>query len=533
MSPPPKQPDGPDPRSRPGTEAPEGPQPDPEATTPVPTQRDATQPLPPTDQAREDELASLRRQVETLNTQLARRTSLGDVAHGLRGVLAAVLAFLAAFGLAASLVGVWAERTALDTGRWVSTVGPLPQNTQVNAAVAQYLTAETFAVLHVEQRVAEALPPKASFLAGPLTGQVRDYLRKSVNKVLGTPQFQAIWERVNRTAHAQTVAVLENRSDVVRVQGNRVVLNLLPVVNEVLRALERRIPTIFGRDISLPALKSGQIPEGLKSRVESALGVSLPANFARITFYEGQQLGAVQDTLRLFKRVVVALVVGSLILLALALLVSTGRRRTVLQLGVWVALAVVVMGVLIRMAVDQVLQDVPSGTYRNGVESGLDVVVASLRDRGNLLLLLGIVVAVAAYLAGPGRGAQVVRRWTVRGGRALAHQTARGVAATRAHGPGFAARNLDALRVAGVVIAAVLAFLVVSSWTAFLVLVALLAAYEGIVTLAARSASAPVELDEPAGGPATATRAPVPPTNRTGDHDEAAAARPEAHKGAS
>jgi hypothetical protein len=58
--------------------------------------------------------------------------------------------------------------------------------------------------------------------------------------------------------------------------------------------------------------------------------------------------------------------------------------------------------------------------------------------------------------------------------------------AVAAHGPGWTAAHLDVLRVGGIVVAVILA-LVLSSWTALLVLAVLLAAYEVLVTLVAQS----------------------------------------------
>ncbi|WP_433466256.1 hypothetical protein [Spirillospora sp. CA-128828] len=86
---------------------------------------------------------------------------------------------------------------------------------------------------------------------------------------------------------------------------------------------------------------------------------------------------------------------------------------------------------------------------------------------------------------GPGRLPRALRRHTVSGARALASTT--GSIATGERPRQQAARHLDALRIAGLVAAALVALLF-ASWTAFLVILLVLSAYELGVTLFARLA---------------------------------------------
>ena len=110
-----------------------------------------------------DELTSLHAELDTRERRHRRVTLL-------RQIVAAVLVFIAALGVTASVIGVWAGRTTLNTDRWVETVSPLSEDPAVRAAVSTYTTEQIFTSLNVEQRVKEALPPRAAFLASPLTG---------------------------------------------------------------------------------------------------------------------------------------------------------------------------------------------------------------------------------------------------------------------------------------------------------------------------------------------------------------------------
>src|SRR5207248_2916865 len=147
-----------------------------------------------------------------------------------RRVTAGRLMPFPAFGLVASVVGLWAATTTLNTDRWVRTVAPLPQDAAVAAAVSQYTTDQLFDVINVEQRLRDALPPRAAFVAGPLAGQLHDAIQKNVNRVLRSDRFQPVWIAANRQAHQQAMAILNGESKVVAsATENTVRIDLLPL----------------------------------------------------------------------------------------------------------------------------------------------------------------------------------------------------------------------------------------------------------------------------------------------------------------
>lgn len=449
------------------------------------------------------ELRRLRAEVDRLRARAGAERRRHARLQAVRRAVAAVLAALVAVCAVGAVIGVWAGRTALDTDRWVATVGPLPEDPAVNAALSAYLTEELFDQLHVEQRLSEALPDRASFIAAPVTSSVHDHVRDSVGKLLRTPEFEDLWRSVNRSAHPRIVAVLEDRAKNVSVRGDTVTLNLLPLVNNIVGALEDRLPTVFGKKLDLPPVTSGDVPPGLRDRIERALGVTLPADFAQIRLYDRDRLGQLQEALLFFRRAVVGLVVAVPLLLALALWISPRPRRTLLQLGLWLVVSVTALTAVLRAVRDDLLGGVPSGVYREGVRTALWDVLAPLRERGDWLLWAGVALAVLAYLAGPGRLPVALRHATAQGaqatGRLLSRTGQRGaVSATRARP--WIRRNADVLRVGGVAVA-VLVALLLSSWTGLLVIAAVLAAYEGAVTLLARDGTPAADDGAPPGEP--------------------------------
>jgi hypothetical protein len=433
-----------------------------------------------------EDLTELQAEVTELRAQLDTRKRRASALRALRAVTAGVLAAVTALALVASVVGLWGAYTTLNTNRWVSTVTPLPKDPAVATAVSQYATDQLFAAINVEQRVKDVLPAQAAFVAGPIVGQLHDAIEKTVYKVVQSDGFQQVWTEINRRAHQQAMAVLNGTSTVVVAGEDTVQLDLLPLINQVLQLLSDQLPTLFGKTLALPDISSGQIPPDLRVRVEDALGITLPANFAQFTVYDAGEVRAVQDTVVTFKRGLAALVIGTVLLLVLALLISPRRRRTVLQLGLWLVIAAVAVGASLRAVRGQILAQVPEGVYRDGAAATITTVTAMLRTRGNQLIWIGVLLAVIAYLVGPGRIPVWLREHAVIAWHVAWRWTRQGYRAVRSRGPGLTERHLDAIRIAGVVVAVVLA-LVLSSWTALLVIVVVLAVFEVGVTLIGRS----------------------------------------------
>jgi hypothetical protein len=142
---------------------------------------------------------------------------------------------------------------------------------------------------------------------------------------------------------------------------------------------------------------------------------------------------------------------------------------------------------VLRAVRTQLIDQVPAGVYRSGVDAGVQIVFVTLRGRGTQLLWLGILVAVVAYLAGPGRGAVAVRGRAV---QFLGRKARRFGAVAVADGPGFTRAHLDPLRIGGVVAAGVL-LLFFTSWAGLFWIALLLGVYELLVTAVAAAGRGP------------------------------------------
>ena len=105
----------------------------------------------------------------------------------IRRSVVAVLVALSCLLVLLSTTVVWAHRTLLNTGTFVGTVGPVFNDPAVASAVAARATDELFTELNLQARLRDALPPKASFAAVPITNATKGYVAGELAKVLTSP----------------------------------------------------------------------------------------------------------------------------------------------------------------------------------------------------------------------------------------------------------------------------------------------------------------------------------------------------------
>ncbi|HET9611699.1 MAG TPA: hypothetical protein VFP06_18950 [Acidimicrobiales bacterium] len=412
---------------------------------------------------------ALRAEVEGLRARAQRR-------GWLRQTVAALLVALACVVLVAAVVGIWARRNFLDTGRFTDRAGPLIEEPAVQAALGARLTEQLMVLVDPEALFEEVLPERGQILAVPLANAVEGFVGDQVESFLATEQFERLWVAAIEVAHGGAVRVLRGESEAVTTADGQITLNLLPVVNAVLAEITAQSPEILGREVDLPDVTVDEIPEAAISRIEGALGVELGDDFGQFTVYDEGTLAAAQDAISLFDRLVVVLLLLGILLAALALWLSRRRRRTLLQLAAGLAIGMV----LIRRVGFRLQDEVAALPPRpNGQESAALAAEAFLRPLTTFgaWVLAGVaVVAAVAVLTGDYRWVVSLRRraallWT----QAV---TTTGERARDEATVAWITRHRDALLAAGGVAALLILWAFDLSWLGLLLALGLIAAYE-------------------------------------------------------
>ncbi len=302
-----------------------------------------------------------------------RRRRLPLVLIGIASLLA-VLAILA----------LWANRQLLDTDNWTDTSSELLEDDAIRDQTAVFLVDRLYANVDVEDRLAEALPPRVQPLAGPAAGALRDLAVRGTDALLTRPRVQALWEQANRRAHTRLLDVVEGGGPVVSTEGGEVTLDLKALLGQTADRV------------------------GVGGRAEARI----PEDAAQITVMRSDSLELAQDAVRLLRASAVVLVVLMLGLFALAVGLASGWRREALRAsGFGLLLAGIVALVARSLAGDAVVGALAStAAVEPAAAAAWSISTSLMVEAASAAIVYGVVLIGAAWLAGRTAWATATRR---------------------------------------------------------------------------------------------------------------------------
>ena len=451
-----------------------------------------------------EELLRLRREVASARTAPpARRT------FRWRSLTAVVLIVLGCVLAPVAGVSVWVNNQVSDTDRFVRTMSPLVSDPDVQNALTNRLTTTIFENVDVQsiaddgldalaaQGLPQQLVDRLETLTPTLTSAVTGFVRDRIAELVASPAFASVWNQVIRVAHRQLDAILSGDSEGVVVRGDAVLVDLAPFIDLAKQRLS---------DAGLTVVD--QVPE-VHPTVEVA---------------KADTLVRAQSAYSTLDSVASVLPWIVLLLLVVGIYLARNRFRALVGTGLGLALSMVVLGAGLLVARALLVDAVPSRAAP-AAASGFDIVVHYLRLGLRSLIVLGLVLALAGFLAGRSDSAVRIRRWTsdhlhgIRGGPSADGRVA---TFTRAHVRG--------LRI-GAVALAVLVFVFMEQPTGvtILVIAALLLVALAVVEFLARPATPADQADGEVAATDAPAAAPVvtagPPAPRGGETRDVAAPR--------
>lgn len=419
--------------------------------------------------AERDDLAH---QVEALGGRPGKR-------HRTRRILAPILVVLTVVVFTATVPAAWGARTVLNTDRYVATVAPLANDPAVQQSIASKVTAQVFEALNVESVISDALASigdRATVLAGPLTTALRGFVQEQVLRVVQSDAFDTFWIEANRFVHTQVVEVLKGNEEQVSVVEGKVLLNLVPLINLALVQIEGVAGDLIGRDVTLPQIDPDTPRSEAVNRLEQALGVNLPDDYGSIQVYDADSLAALQQALYTFQRLLILLLILIPVLVAVTLLVSTRRRRTLIQLAVGGAIGLVLIRRLAIVGRDDLFASVDTQDFPS-VRVLTNELMDSLFRYTGILLAIVLLTLLIALLTGPYPWAVAFRRWVGDLGRSVGAAIG-GKPLPETGRLRWIRDHRDGLMLAGGVLAVALFLFVDLTLLAFVVVGVLLALYE-------------------------------------------------------
>jgi hypothetical protein len=321
--------------------------------------------------------------------------------HTGRATAAVVLIVLGALLAPIAVVAVWARDLVTDTDRYVATVGPLVDDPQIQSAVTERVTGAIVEAADLQGLAADAatavdglgLPPRVTALVGslqaPLVEGATTVIRRAVDAVVTSDVFEAVWDEANRTVHDQLDAVLRGDPDAlasIDAQG-QLMVDLTGVVDTVRTSLSDAGFTLVDR---LPTIS-----------------VSFP-------LMQSEDLVRVQNAYRLLDVLGTWLIWLSLGLLAAGVLAAVHRSRALVVAGLSLAGAMLLLGAALTIGRSLYVDALPAAVQRpDAAVVVYDQVVAFLRVALRSAFVLGVVVALVAFLAGGTSAARALRAsWT-------------------------------------------------------------------------------------------------------------------------
>jgi hypothetical protein len=326
-----------------------------------------------------------------------------------RGFGATILAILACVTTIAAVTAAWSSYELLNTNRFVAKVAPLASDPAVQDALSARLTAEVDNLIDPQAFFERVLPEQGAILAVPLGAAVDRWVADKVDAFVRSDQFAQLWEQGIRAVHSAAVTILEGdlngKHGVLTNENGQAYLNLEPAIELIVQQLASAAPSVFNKiDVSSLTSSSGPALQHL----ESALGITLPADYGKIPVFRTDKITAAQTALRQFKRLTLLLLILAPLLAVAAVAASVRRRRMVLLLGLSVALGLIATRRII-FRVEEDLLDLIKPENRAAAGSILHDVLGSYLGLLIGLAIGGLVVALVAFLVGPARPAKRAR----------------------------------------------------------------------------------------------------------------------------
>jgi hypothetical protein len=342
---------------------------------------------------------ALRNEAEELREQLAEAEAAKAAGPAketgkrrIRSLVAVILIVLGSVLAPIAGITVFIRNQVLNTDRYVSNIAPLSKNPAIAAVMATEVTNGLFAHLNVENEIKSVLPPKAAFVASPLTNALKSQTYNITNKVILSDRFNTIWLAMNRAVHKNLVGVLTGTGGgaVTADKNGKVTLDLQTLTVNVVHQLDGRGITIFDK---LPISKLN----------------------LQIVLLQSAGLVKAQQVTKALNHLALFLPALSFLCFAGAIAVSPRRRRAVMWDGLGLAASMAVLAIILGLARSYLISASAGHQLTPEAATALfDTLLRYVKDGLRIAFAVGLLVALVAWLCGPARPVVALRRGIVR-----------------------------------------------------------------------------------------------------------------------
>ena len=329
------------------------------------------------------ELERLRAEVARLQGQQVHPA--GRRRPGWRAPVAALLITVGCVLTPVSVVAVWTANQVSDTSRYVANVTPLVHDPAVQNALTDKITNQITSQLNVAgltNQAAALLAARGLARVGTLlknfsssiASSVNGFIHGQVHRIVSGPRFATVWVRANTLAHQQLVKALSGRGGAVTVSNGQVVVGLGPFIADVKQNLSAQGFTLVN---------------------------SLPAVNPTFPLFSARYLVKAQTLYRLLNDLKIVLPILTLLLIGAGVYVARRHRGALVAAGLGFAASMLVLGAGLAIFRSIYLSSIPASLPADAAAALFDTLVRFIRQALRVLLLVGLIVAIGAFLTGP------------------------------------------------------------------------------------------------------------------------------------
>jgi hypothetical protein len=305
---------------------------------------------------------------------------------GWRAPVATLLIVVGCLLAPVSVIAVWSANQVSDTSRYIANIEPLVHNPAIQNALTDKITTEVTSRLNVTGRTDQAATLLASkgltrvgallkTFAPSLASAVAGFIHSTVHKIVTSPRFARAWIQVNTVAHQTLVNALSGGKGAVSTSNGQVVVDLAPFINIVKQDLSTRGFTLVN---------------------------SLPPIHPTLALFSSKYLVKAQGLYRLINDLKIVLPILSLLLIGVGVYIARRHRRALIGAGLGFAASMLVLGAGLAIFRSVYLNSVPSSALPSDAAAAMfDTFVRFIKEGLRTLLVLGLVVAAAAFITGP------------------------------------------------------------------------------------------------------------------------------------
>jgi hypothetical protein len=344
-----------------------------------------------------------------------------------------IVSFLIVLGGVLSVpaaIAVWQEREIQDEDAFVQNVHEVVNNEDVQVLLAQRLTDRILERTNLRQRISEGLTEiqeqagtdrgaAIPLLAAPLTRLAGETINRLCLQILQSEAFDTILDTAARTAHRAVMAVIQNDRGLIEQNNGQIVLNLRPVIVQVVENL------------------AGE-------RAQQALSnVNIPEDAGMIV------ISKEDDNAWLWKLVrwiddfnpVVPIIVALIFLLAIV--IAKSKRRALIAVGAALAIVSGLMLLALAAPVKELATTWPATDQgKQAAKQVYDILLDDFRLQQAFIVLIGLGLVLVGSLAGDRRVVGAVRAAVTR--------------REEADAGGLIRERAGALRLAGLIVSGVI-----------------------------------------------------------------------------